>query len=236
MDAIRYSVGEVKWASTVNCEVLVKAKTDNSIDTLLTAVPPSPARELAIIKLRNEASEIERRPPKSITTLLGIEGRVAYAYFRSWQSVALRWKGIGRHPIPDDCHRVGQRQSLNTRKKWRNRFASHPVNAILNCAYAVLESQVRMQIVADGYDPTIGYLHTHSERRPAPLVFDLMEPLRPIVDRKVLEFVQSHTFHPTDFTIRSDGVCRLNPEMARYVGSVDYRCPKRQIVLPTMLG
>jgi CRISPR-associated protein Cas1 len=44
-----------------------------------------------------------------------------------------------------------------------------------------------------------------------------MEPQRPIVDRKVLEFVQAHTFHPADFTIQSDGVCRLNPEMAREV-------------------
>jgi len=24
-------------------------------------------------------------------------------------------------------------------------------------------------------------------------------------------------FHPADFTIRSDGVCRLNPEMARQI-------------------
>jgi CRISPR-associated protein Cas1 len=80
----------------------------------------------------------------------------------------------------------------------------------------VLESQVRMQIAADGYDPTIGFLHTYNLERPA-LVFDLMEPLRPIVDRKVVEFAQSHTFHPADFTIRSDGVCRLNPETARKV-------------------
>jgi CRISPR/Cas system-associated endonuclease Cas1 len=48
-------------------------------------------------------------------------------------------------------------------------------------------------------------------------VFDLMEPLRPIVDRAVLAFVQSHTFHPADFTIRTDGVCRLNPEMAKAI-------------------
>jgi hypothetical protein len=46
------------------------------------------------------------------------------------------------------------------------------------------------------------------------------DPLRPLVDRKVLEFVQSHTFHPADFTIRSDGVCRLNPEMARQLVKV----------------
>jgi len=73
-----------------------------------------------------------------------------------------------------------------------------------------------MQIVADGYDPKIGFLHTYNVGRPA-LVLDLIEPLRPIVDRKVLEFVQTHTFHPADFTLRSDGLCRLNPEMARHI-------------------
>jgi len=127
----------------------------------------------------------------------------------------LKWKGLGRRPIPDDWHQVGPRTS-GRNKVGTNRNATHPVNAILNYAYAVLESQVRMQIVADGYDPTIGFLHTYSVDRPA-LVFDLMEPQRPIVDRKVLEFVQTHTFHPADFTIRSDGVCRLNPEMVRRI-------------------
>jgi CRISP-associated protein Cas1 len=42
-----------------------------------------------------------------------------------------------------------------------------------------------------------------------------MEPERLKIDRKVLEFVKSNTFDPADFTIRADGVCRLNPEMAR---------------------
>jgi CRISP-associated protein Cas1 len=41
----------------------------------------------------------------------------------------------------------------------RNRHASHPVNAILNYAYAVLEIQVRIATVSYGLDPTIGYLH-----------------------------------------------------------------------------
>ncbi len=97
-----------------------------------------------------------------------------------------------------------------------NRNASHPVNAIPNYAYGILESQVRIQLIAAGFDPTIGFLHSGRGGR-ADFVLDLMEPLRPIVDRKVLEFVQTHTFHPADFTIRSDGVCRLNPEMAKRV-------------------
>jgi CRISP-associated protein Cas1 len=44
-----------------------------------------------------------------------------------------------------------------------------------------------------------------------------MEPERPQVDRAVLDFVKGHIFDPADFVIRGDGVCRLNPEMARMV-------------------
>jgi CRISPR-associated protein Cas1 len=51
-------------------------------------------------------------------------------------------------------------------------------------------------------------------------VFDMMEPERPKVDRRILEFVKSHQFHAADFVIWSDGVCRLNPAMARCVAGV----------------
>ena len=51
-------------------------------------------------------------------------------------------------------------------------------------------------------------------------VFDLMEPERPKVDRLMLDFVEDHVFDPADFVIRSDGVCRLNPEMARMVVAI----------------
>lgn len=87
---------------------------------------------------------------------------------------------------------------------------------MLNYVYGVLESQVRMQVVAAGLDPTIGILHGNA-RGEHGLVFDLMEPLRPTVDRKVLEFVQSRTFYPADFTLANNGNCRLNPEPARHV-------------------
>jgi CRISPR-associated protein Cas1 len=44
-----------------------------------------------------------------------------------------------------------------------------------------------------------------------------MEPERPKADRAVLEFAKGHVFDPTDFVIRSDGVVRLNPQLARMV-------------------
>jgi CRISPR-associated protein Cas1 len=193
---------------------LIQQKFKNSIATLKT-IPQSGGRDRAIRKHDQELDELTRHPPRSINALLGIEGRAAFSYFSAWQSGPLKWKGLGRRPIPDDWHKIGPRTSGRNRIG-QNRNATHPVNAMLNYAYAVLESQVKMQIIADGYDPTIGFLHTYNVDRPA-LVFDFMEPLRPLVDRAVLKLAQSHTFHAADFTIRSDGVCRLNPEMARHV-------------------
>jgi hypothetical protein len=38
-----------------------------------------------------------------------------------------------------------------------------------------------------------------------------------ILDRAVIDFVKGQVFDPADYIIRADGVCRLNPEMARMV-------------------
>jgi len=69
-----------------------------------------------------------------------------------------------------------------------------------NYAYAALESQVRIAVLSQGLDPTIGCLHASKSRRVA-LVYDLMEPLRPQVDRRVLDFVREQILHPSDFVV-----------------------------------
>jgi hypothetical protein len=48
-----------------------------------------------------------------------------------------------------------------------------------------------------------------------------------MIDQKVLEFVKSHVFDPVDFVIRSDGVCRLNPEIARCIVGLVAQRPLR---------
>jgi CRISP-associated protein Cas1 len=58
------------------------------------------------------------------------------------------------------------------------------------------------------------YLHSYDKDRAA-FVVDLMEPLRPVIDHIVLDFIHAETFEPADFTIRRDGVCRLNPELTK---------------------
>src|SRR5262249_59125205 len=114
-------------------------------------------------------------------------------------------------PIPDDWRFFNQRESMVGSL---NRHATHPVNAMLNYAYRVLETQVKIATVAVGLDPTIGYLHTCRAGRAA-LVYDLMEPLRPKVDRIVLDFVRSQNFMPQDFLLTERGGCRLHPSLTK---------------------
>ena len=91
----------------------------------------------------------------------------------------------------------------------------HPLNAILNYAYAILQSEVQIDVVARGYDPRAGVMHNPGRREEPALVFDFMEPRRPKVDVAVLAFALRETFSPADFVIRSDGTVRLMPQLAR---------------------
>ncbi len=51
-------------------------------------------------------------------------------------------------------------------------------------------------------------------------MLDAEEPERPRVEAGVLELVREATFSPGDFTLRADGVGRVNPELARRVVQV----------------
>lgn len=194
---------------------LIRGKLDASIETL-RSLPASLARDQSIARVQQSLYELVVLPPPTFGALRLAEGRAALAYFTCWQTIPLHWKGTGRKPIPPDWHQAGLRQSFVS---GTNRHATHPINAMLNYAYGVLESQVRIAAVATRLDPTIGYLHVSRPGRVA-LVYDLMEPLRPQVDRRVLDFVQERTFAPRDFVLTERGVCRLHPQLARSVAKL----------------
>jgi CRISPR-associated protein Cas1 len=90
---------------------------------------------------------------------------------------------------------------------------------MLNYGYGLLESRVRIALNAVGLDPDVGFMHSLKRVNQAPrspFALDIMEPLRPAVDRAVLGFVWAKkSFHPEDFTLSGDGICRLHPQMSR---------------------
>lgn len=81
------------------------------------------------------------------------------------------------------------------------------INSMLNYGYAVLRASVSRAIVAAGLNPTLGVFH-HHRNNPFALADDLMEPLRPQVDRKVLALTQVNSFH-------AQGLEQLTPEVKR---------------------
>jgi CRISPR-associated protein Cas1 len=192
----------------------ITRKIENSISTLEKSIRRNDAWNQAMEIAYSTLTKLDEGRPKSIIELRAFEANAAAGYFRAWKGIPIKWRGISKRPIPDAWKEIGQRTSLFQRAG--NRNASHPMNAILNYTYTVLQSQLQIDAIAEGYDPTIGIMHEGNNGSSA-FIFDLMEPFRPLVDRKVLDFIQGHVFDPADFVIRSDGVCRLNPEMARRV-------------------
>jgi CRISPR-associated protein Cas1 len=199
------------------CNALIARKIEGCMQTLEGSLRRSHAWDRAMKRAEDDLARLAKDPPQTVNELRLLEAQSAVAYFRAWYATSLLWRTSARHPIPDEWRTVGPRFTRVYASGSRN--ASHPVNAILNYAYAVLQSQVQIRLVAEGYDPMLGVMHADRDDSAA-FVFDVMEPERPKVDRAVLGFLKSEALHPADFTIREDGVVRLNPELARRVAGL----------------
>lgn len=69
---------------------------------------------------------------------------------------------------------------------FRRREGAHAINGPLNYGYAVLRAAVARAVVGAGLHPALG-LHHHNQYDALCLADDLMEPLRPLIDRTVFE-------------------------------------------------
>lgn len=198
---------------------LIQRKIASSLLTLEAHIPPSKFRDVAFAKASVGIDRLGQETFTDMNAIFAIEGECAAAYFRAWQGIPLNWKGITRRPVPQDWHAYGLRSSLATGVKAENRNASHPVNAMLNYAYAVRLAKLQIEAIADGYDVTIGIMH-NSKRGSHAWVLDMIELERAAVDAIVLKFVRDTSFSPADFILRKDGCCRLSPQLARTISSL----------------
>ena len=201
---------------------LIRQKLNVSLETLDRFISDSPAREKAVAKTRLGIERLGRETFNDLNSIFAVEGECASAYFASWHDLPIQWTGLTRRPVPNDWHCYSGRSSLAVGIKPENRNASHPINAMLNYAYAVKLSQMQIDAIADGFDPIFGIMHNSKKGSPA-LVLDLIEPERPRVDAKVLEMIATRKFAAADFIVKRDGVCRLSPQLARAVATATLR-------------
>ena len=198
---------------------LIRQKLTASVETLEQAIPDTPAREIAVAKAHVAVERLGRETFDNLNSIFGVEAECASAYFASWHGLPIQWTGLARRPVPTDWHCYSGRSSLAVGIKPENRNASHPINAMLNYAYAVKLAQMQIDVVADGYDPILGIMHNTKKGSPA-LVLDLIEPERPRIDAKILGMVATRKFAAADFIVKRDGVCRLSPQLARAVATL----------------
>jgi len=198
---------------------IIRRKLIASLETLQAHVPESAARNIGLSKTAVGIQRLEHGTFAEMNDIFAVEGECASAYFAAWHGLEMRWKGLSRRPVPNGWHVYSGRSSLATGVKAENRNASHPLNAMLNYAYAVKLAAMQVQAIADGYDPTFGIMHNGKRGNPA-FVLDLIEPERPRVDAVILKLAAEQKFAAADFIIRPNGSCRLSPQLARAVANI----------------
>jgi len=88
--------------------------------------------------------------------------------------------------------------------------AVDPINALFNYGYSILESHCRKAINGANLDPYIGFLHETRVTK-EPLVYDLQEPFRWLVDITIIQALENNRFHKKDFIRTEDYIIRLRP-------------------------
>ena len=150
-----------------------------------------------------EATTIER--------LRATEAEGALAYWRAWSNVRIQFTQREAARVPKHWRAFGHRASLLTGNP---RKATNPANAILNYLYAIAEAESKIAALAVGCDPGLGIMHADQGSRDS-LALDLMEPVRPQVDRFVLDLLESRAFRKKDFFETRKGVCRVMPPLTQ---------------------
>ncbi|MBS3921966.1 MAG: CRISPR-associated endonuclease Cas1 [Nitrosarchaeum sp.] len=185
-------------------EKLVFSKIDSSLNLLeeLSNFYLIDIKNIKIIFDKEKYDFIKNKSENNITNLLAYEGRVAQAYFASLGT-------IFRQIAPEFGY-SGRKIKENA----KNYNAPDEINALLNYGYSILESEIRKILNSQGLDPEIGFLHEVSPSK-TPLVYDIMELFRWIVDLSVIQLLESTPkIKKTDFIITENYHIRLKDSIA----------------------
>jgi len=135
-----------------------------------------------------------------------IESRAAAIYWRVWRKVEVNFARRDIKNVPQHWKYFNRRMSPLTSSP---RNAANPANALLNYLYAILEAETRIACLTVGLDPGLGFLHVDQKNRDS-LALDIMEPIRPQVDRWLYEFLKANGLKRRDFFERRDGTVRIS--------------------------
>jgi CRISPR-associated endonuclease Cas1 len=148
-----------------------------------------------------------------------LEAQASNSYFGAWSAaVSCRFAARDAAKVPAHWSVFGSRASQLRHSGRSPRDAADPINALLNYGYALAEAEARLAILAVGLDPGLGIVHTDIRNRDS-LALDLLEPLRPVVERHILTLLATRHFTRNDFHETRQGSCRLLPPLTHELAS-----------------
>ena len=154
----------------------------------------------AIAKLRLEIPSM-----RDFDSIRLLESQAGAFYWAAWRSVQTQFPRQDLPRVPEHWRTFETRRSAITRSP---RLAVTPLNAMLNYCYAIVEAEARLASSTLGLDPGLGFLHADAAHRDS-LAADLMEPVRPLVDAFVLDWILREPLNRDWFFEQRDGNCRL---------------------------
>ena len=145
-------------------------------------------------------------PKKTISSIMGLEGASAGAYFRCYAkmlSANFAFEKRTRHPPLD------------------------PTNALLSLGYVLITNEIAALVEAAGFDPFIGFMHGLRYGRQS-LPLDLVEEFRhPVVDGLVQTLINTGSINEADFHKECNGAVLLNKDaLKRFLSLYEERMEK----------
>jgi CRISPR-associated protein Cas1 len=161
-------------------------------------------------QLDDMAAQIETT--ETLAACRDLEAQGAQMYFAAWPaSVQCRFAEKERPKVPKHWASFTTRRTIIAHTA-TPRTAATPINALLNYSYGLAEIECRLAAITVGLDPGMGIVHTDKKNRDS-LALDLLEALRPLVERDVLTLLATRHFVAGDFHETRDGNCRLVPPL-----------------------
>jgi CRISPR-associated protein Cas1 len=175
LTATKYRIGQYDtFRDKTKCDYLsrqiISANLDSQINFLKSANRPE--LNEGISQIQSIRNQIENSVP------ISIENKATRIYFREFRKL-----------IPERYEFDSRNQSFIRETK---NHATDIINALLNYGYTVLAGEISKFINGIGLDTYYGFYHrTHSGFQP--LVYDMIEPFRWLVDFSVWKLSEAHT-------------------------------------------
>ena len=100
----------------------------------------------------------------------------------------------------------------NSLRNFRPKDASDPINSLLNYGFGILYGEVTKQLNSLGFDCFVGFYHV-SNRSHLPLVYDMIEPHRHLVEHSVYDIQDQ--IRKKDYIFSVKGTIVLSRELKK---------------------